>query len=441
MRRLGRALSVGGGLVAVLALSKVHARFIAHPSYDFSGSARLVWALGYSFFLAIGAYASGLPDQPRSRRDAGVAGFAAALVAALGVSAVQLAIGDALLPRFVVFGTVLTMIPVQVVANALARRSERRGQGRDRILLVASIAEHHRLVDDLALAPERPATLVASLTPDAASGSPGRKPLLAAHAASEATVVVLDRDAQGDERIIAQAAELHESGVRIRTLQAFYETWLGKLPLSELERTSLFFDIGEVHGSRYGRVKRLIDLAFGGFGLVALAVVAPFVVAGNLIANRGPLLFRQTRIGKGGEPFTIVKFRTMTGGDASEWTAPDDPRITTFGAYLRRTHLDELPQVVNILRGDLAVVGPRPEQPHYVEELGDKLAFYEMRHLVRPGLTGWAQVKYGYAGDQRDALEKLQYEFFYLRNQDLRFDLRVIVRTVRSITGGSGSGR
>jgi len=96
---------------------------------------------------------------------------------------------------------------------------------------------------------------------------------------------------------------------------------------------------------------------------------------------------------------------------------------------------------VNILRGDLAVVGPRPEQPQYVAELSEKLAFYDLRHLVRPGLTGWAQVKYGYAGDERDALEKLQYEFFYLRNQDLRFDARVIVRTVRSMVGGGGAGR
>jgi lipopolysaccharide/colanic/teichoic acid biosynthesis glycosyltransferase len=123
------------------------------------------------------------------------------------------------------------------------------------------------------------------------------------------------------------------------------------------------------------------------------------------------------------------------------WTTEDDPRITRFGGLMRRSHLDELPQVINILRGDLSIVGPRPEQPRYVAELTRKLPFYDVRHLVRPGLTGWAQVKYGYAGDERDALEKLQYEFWYLRHQALLLDLRIIGRTVRSVLGRSGAGR
>jgi lipopolysaccharide/colanic/teichoic acid biosynthesis glycosyltransferase len=154
------------------------------------------------------------------------------------------------------------------------------------------------------------------------------------------------------------------------------------------------------------------------------------------------LFYRQTRVGKGGEQFEILKFRTMTAGVGdsapTEWTREDDPRITPFGRLLRRSHLDELPQVVNILRGDLAVVGPRPEQPRYVAELVEKLPFYDLRHLVRPGLTGWAQVKYGYAGDEADAMEKLQYEFYYLRRQSLRLDARIMGRTIRSVLGGEG---
>jgi lipopolysaccharide/colanic/teichoic acid biosynthesis glycosyltransferase len=123
---------------------------------------------------------------------------------------------------------------------------------------------------------------------------------------------------------------------------------------------------------------------------------------------------------------------------AGEWTSEADPRITPFGNLLRRSHLDELPQVWNILRGDLAVVGPRPEQPRYVADLTEKLPFYDLRHLVRPGLTGWAQVKYGYAGTEADALEKLQYEFFYLRRQSMAFDLQVMGRTLRSVLRGAG---
>jgi lipopolysaccharide/colanic/teichoic acid biosynthesis glycosyltransferase len=131
--------------------------------------------------------------------------------------------------------------------------------------------------------------------------------------------------------------------------------------------------------------------------------------------------------------------RQAPGGTlANEWTGEDDPRITGFGRVMRVTHLDELPQMWNILRGDLSIVGPRPEQPRYVEELTQKLPFYDLRHLVRPGLTGWAQVKYGYAGDERDALEKLQYDFYYLRHQSIAFDLRIIGRTVRSVLGRKG---
>jgi lipopolysaccharide/colanic/teichoic acid biosynthesis glycosyltransferase len=245
---------------------------------------------------------------------------------------------------------------------------------------------------------------------------------------------------------VAQAGALHAEGVRVRSLTLFYEEWLGKLPISELERASMLFDIGELHRTAYGRAKRLLDIPLALVGCAVLVLLTPFVWLGNLIGSRGPLFYQQERVGKGGQPFRILKFRTMlpraSGELVNEWTVEDDPRITSFGRVLRRAHLDELPQVVNILKGELGVVGPRPEQPRYVAELEEKLPFYGLRHLVRPGLTGWAQVKYGYAGNETDALEKLQYEFWYLRHQSLRTDARIIGRTVRSVLGGDqGRGR
>jgi len=450
-----RWLSVLGDAAIVLALSKVHAAWVADPAYDFTGSSRFGWALALVAVLAVTTYGVGLPDEPRSTAAAAGAAVVAAVAGALAVSIAQLVVGDALLPRFVVFSTAVLTVPWQVALHAVVRRSHRRGEQRDRLLVVAPSSERARLAEDLHMEPEGRAAVVGGLDPAEAvvgagadlGSTDGVVPLVAAQQLANATLVVIDRSALTDDRIVAQAATLHESGVRVRTLLGFYEEWLAKLPVSELERASLLFDIGEVHGSSYGRVKRVIDLLLATVGAVVLLAVTPLVALGNLVANRGPLLYRQTRVGKGGRHFTIYKFRTMrpdgtVGGDGrGAWTETDDPRITPFGRFLRRSHLDELPQVLNVLRGDLSVVGPRPEQPHYVEELSAKLPFYDLRHLVRPGITGWAQVKYGYAGDERDALEKLQYEFFYLRHQDLRFDARIMVKTLGTLGGGTSRGR
>ncbi len=450
VRRAARTLSFLGAVGVVFGLSKVHAAWVADPPYDFTGSNRFAWAVGYILLLWIAGYGFGLPDLPRSAREAAGTAAIVSLVAAVGVSVLQLLVGDALLPRFVVFGSAAVLVPWQVAVNALARGGRSRDEARDRVVLVGLDDDLDRLRKDLTLAPEQPAVLVAHLDPGAGAG--GARRLVDLVLEGGATVIVLDRVAQADPEIVAQAAALHESGLRVRTLVQFYEEWLGKLPVSELERASLFFDISEIHRVRYARLKRLVDLAVAIIGLIPLALSVPVVVLGNVVANRGPLLFRQERVGRGGEAFEILKYRTMrqergddavrpSPGGAGEWTAVDDPRVTPFGRFLRASHLDELPQVVNIVRGELSVVGPRPEQPRYVEALSASLPFYGMRHLVRPGLTGWAQVKYGYAGDERDSLEKLQYEFFYLRHQSVAFDLRVMGRTVRSVMGSEGKGR
>jgi lipopolysaccharide/colanic/teichoic acid biosynthesis glycosyltransferase len=448
VRRLVRPLFFAGILAIVFGLAKAHAAYVADDAYDFTGSSRFAWTVLYGVLLVVGSYAAGLPDLPRTRRQAVVAAVVGPSMAAVAISVVQLVTGDALLPRFVVFGSVALVVPWALICVLVSRGGELRAQSRDRVVLVADPAEAVALGDELEGQPERAAVLLNHLTlamaRGAGSGSRSPRPLEALVTNIRANLVVLDRAALADPQVVAQVAELHGAGVRVRTLSAFYDEWLGKLPLSELERTSLLFDIREVHGGRYLRVKRVMDLAICLPGVVAVVLLVPFVVVGNLLGNRGPLLYRQERVGKNGRVFTILKFRTMVDappGEVSTWTQDRDPRVTTFGRVLRKTHLDELPQVLNILRGELSVVGPRPEQPRYVAELADKLPFYDLRHSVQPGLTGWAQVKYGYAGDERDALEKLQYDFWYLRNQGLRLDLRIIGRTFRSVAGSSAGGR
>jgi lipopolysaccharide/colanic/teichoic acid biosynthesis glycosyltransferase len=448
MKRGARALVVLGPLVVVLGLSKYHAAAVASPPYDFVSSFRFPWAVGYVVLLWAAAYAVGLPSQRATRRGAVLAAIAASATAAMGISVAQLLAGAALLPRFVVLGTTVILVPWYLLCARMAVDFDERARDATRVVVVGDLADVGSLWVDLEGDTERPATLAAVLTVEEAAVRRTGAPLVEAAARAGVAVVVLDSAAQREPSVIRQAALLHERGVRIRSLSAFYEEWLGKLPLAELERVSLMFDIAEIHGGRYARLKRLLDVAAGAAASLALFVAVPVVALGNVVANRGPLWFRQERVGKDGRIFTMLKFRTMrpdgTGsptGAAGTWTASDDPRVTPFGRFLRRTHLDELPQAWNILRGDLSIVGPRPEQPRYVEELSGKLPFYGLRHLVRPGLTGWAQVKYGYAGDHQDALEKLQYEFFYLRHQSLLLDLRVMVRTLRSVTGGAGRGR
>lgn len=437
MRRLARPLLVVGTVLIVLGLSKAHAT--AH-AYDYTASARMAWSLAYMALLVLAAYGAGLPDLPRTSRSALVTAVSSTIVAAVGLSVLQLVVGVPLLPRFVILGTTALLVPYLVLLSALARDGVARDGQRDRVVGVAGLDEGIHLRDELDGSPERPAVLATMLSPEAAAARPGVLPVVEAVRASRATTLVLDRVAQNDDSIVAQAAELHEAGVRIRTLSLFYDQWLGKLPLSELERVSLLFDIGELHRARYGRIRRVVDAVAALVGLVALVGVVPVVWVGNRFGNRGPLFFRQLRVGKGGKEFQILKFRTMRddAGSTTSWTADDDPRITPFGAWLRRTHLDELPQVLNVIRGDLSVVGPRPEQPKYVEELTGKIPFYRLRHLVRPGITGWAQVKYPYGATEIDALEKLQYEFYYLRHQSLALDLRIIGRTLRSVVGRGG---
>lgn len=440
MSRPGRLTLSFGTAATVIGLSKAHA---VASGYVWSTSSRFSWSLAFIGLLCLAAYAFGLPEQRPTHRSALLSAVLATLAGAAVISLCQLFVGDALLPRFVVFGSVLVLVPWYVLCAAISHDTDARAGERDRVFVVATTDEFALLEVDLAHFPERPALLVGWLTPVEAEpiSSPPSRPLLDAAEECGATVVVLSRAAQANDDIVMQAATLHGRGVRIRTLSLFYEQWLGKLPIAELERVSLLFDIGEVHAAWYARLKRLSDIAMALCGVLALVVVIPFVVVGDLIGNRGPLFYRQPRTGRNGTSFEILKFRTMRNcpvDGAANWTATQDLRITPFGGILRRTHLDELPQVFNILRGELSVVGPRPEQPHVVAELEGKIPFYGVRHLVRPGLTGWAQVKYQYAGTEAETLEKLQYEFFYLRRQSLGLDLRIVGRTARSVVGREG---
>jgi exopolysaccharide biosynthesis polyprenyl glycosylphosphotransferase len=181
---------------------------------------------------------------------------------------------------------------------------------------------------------------------------------------------------------------------------------------------------------------RLFDTLFSFIGVVIGGILIPFILLGNLIANRGPLFYYQDRVGKNGVIFSIIKFRTMV-IDAEQhgavWAEKDDVRVTPFGKFLRRSRLDEFPQFINILKGDMSLIGPRPERPYFVKELSQVIPFYETRHIIRPGLTGWAQVKVRYGSTVEDSLLKLQYDLYYIKHRSFFLDANVVVKTLSTM--------
>jgi lipopolysaccharide/colanic/teichoic acid biosynthesis glycosyltransferase len=422
-------------LAVVIAAEVVHSRYLARHPYSLTGEPRFGWILIFIALVWITSYAAGLPDSGGRLSSRLARAFSALLVADVIVSLLQLLMGSQLLPRFVVFVSSAILVPVFVLVSGVTSAAKRRRASLDRVFAIASDEEADRLRRDVQGSTERPCQLIEVTGPDAAMPSAERpRPLAEFLEANKANLLVLDREAQQRDAIVSQAAELHSTGTRIRTLSLFYDAWLGKMPISELERISLLFDINEIHKPAYARSKRALDIVISLMGMLALAMAVPLVAALDLMGNRGPLFYTQPRVGKDGIEFMIFKFRTMRpGGGSSTWTEADDPRVSKVGRILRRFHIDELPQMWNVLRHDLSIVGPRPEQPHYVDQLAKAIPFYQVRHLVRPGLTGWAQINYDYGASDRDALEKLQYEFFYLRHQSMALDLQIMGRTLRTL--------
>lgn len=180
-------------------------------------------------------------------------------------------------------------------------------------------------------------------------------------------------------------------------------------------------------------VKRIFDIVGATLGLIFLALAFPFIALAIYIDSPGPIFYVQERVGQGGRIFRAYKFRTMV-PDAEKngavWAQKNDPRVTRVGRILRKTHIDEFPQFINILKGEMSAVGPRPERPEFVEELAREIPFYRVRHAVKPGMAGWALVKYGYASSKEDTVIKLQYDLYYIKHWSVWLDLVILLKTV-----------
>lgn len=227
-----------------------------------------------------------------------------------------------------------------------------------------------------------------------------------------------------------------EDGFHVTTMETVYERVLGRVSVEHSGRNiAAVLPVADRGPTErlYGLMKRLADLLFAAVALIPFALAIALVALLNLACNRGALFYRQTRVGKGGRTFEIYKFRTMR-PDAEAltgavWASPADPRITPVGRFLRKTRIDELPQVLNVLSGHMSVIGPRPERPEFVERLARQIPFYKARHAVRPGLTGWAQVRFGYGSTVEDARTKLEYDLYYVRHSGFYLDALITLKT------------
>jgi len=248
-----------------------------------------------------------------------------------------------------------------------------------------------------------------------------------------------------DERVSSWAVDplldLAPIGFRVVGVSHFVEHALGRVPLRHLT-PAWFMSMLHLRQKPYTRLaKRAFDLLVSSAGLLVVAPLFPFLVL-LVRTTPGPIIYRQTRLGEGGRHFTIFKLRTMRVDAEDEGTArfaqEHDSRVTRIGRLLRRTHLDELPQLWNVLRGEMSVVGPRPERPEFVALLERSVPFWTRRLLVKPGITGWAQLRCGYAFDSSSAAEKLSYDLWYLRNRNLVVDLAICAKTVSTLLFRSG---
>jgi sugar transferase (PEP-CTERM system associated) len=235
---------------------------------------------------------------------------------------------------------------------------------------------------------------------------------------------------------------LRVQGVRVDDAASALSGLTGRVSLRAVKPSWFVFSDGFHRSKWIDLLKRVLDLAAGAIGFAVSLPIMILVAVVIRLESKGPIIFRQTRVGRMGRCFEVLKLRSMNvdaeKANGAQWATENDPRVTRIGGFLRKYRLDELPQFVNVIRGEMSFVGPRPERPYFVEELRKTIPYYDERHSVRPGLTGWAQVQYAYGSSIEDAFNKLEYDLFYLQNMSLTFDLAIIIQTVRIVLGGRG---
>jgi sugar transferase (PEP-CTERM system associated) len=306
---------------------------------------------------------------------------------------------------------------------SLRRRSDRRG---------FTVVGYVQAQDEVLAAPER----------QVLKSNPDLRELCLQHEVDEVVVAMEDRR-RGFP--IAEFLDCRFAGIDVTELLSFLERETGRVAIDVLNPSWLIFGEGFRRNQARLLTARTLDLVASAM-ILLVSVPAMLVTTLAIKAEdglRAPVLYRQARIGLGGRVFYVLKFRSMrTDAESSgqaQWAQEEDPRVTRVGAMIRKLRVDELPQIFNVVRGDMSLVGPRPERPEFVASLSDRIPYYGERHCVKPGITGWAQLCYPYGSSERDALEKLQYDLYYIKNNSLLFDLAILVQTVEVVLMGKGA--
>jgi exopolysaccharide biosynthesis polyprenyl glycosylphosphotransferase len=255
-------------------------------------------------------------------------------------------------------------------------------------------------------------------------------------------VIIASKNILHEKKAAKRFYEALPLGVSIADFPTFYESLVEKVPLSVINEEWFLENLMEINKKTFEKIKRVLDIV----GVILLGIPAlallPLIALLSKIESSDNILVRQKRVGKNGKIFTLIKFRSMyhaaEADGRARWAAEKDPRVTKVGGFLRKTRLDELPQLWNVLKGEMSFIGPRPERPEFVEKLEEKIPHYAMRHLVKPGLSGWAQIKFPYGASIEDAMKKLQYDLYYIKNRSIILDLAIAAKTLATMISRAG---
>jgi sugar transferase (PEP-CTERM system associated) len=254
--------------------------------------------------------------------------------------------------------------------------------------------------------------------------------------------IIVAMESRRGELPVQELLSLRFRGIVVEEDGTLRERIYGKIQLDGLRPSNFLYSEGFHIRAAQQFTRQVVSICIAGLGLLLFLPFFPLVVLAVKLSSKGPIFFRQTRVGMGGRNFEVVKFRTMftdaeSGG--AKWATKNDPRVTRVGMFLRKSRIDEIPQLWNVLRGDMGFVGPRPERPEFVAWLTEELPFYYLRTLIRPGLTGWAQVRYGYGATLAETKEKLEYDLYYIKHMSMGLDLLIMFETIKTILRRRGA--